>query len=261
MIGIFDSGIGGLTVVKKIFEILPGYQIIYFGDTARYPYGGRSPQTIQKYSLEVVDFLVKKGAKVVIIACNTVSATAYQIIVEKFTLPVFEVVTPAVKKAVEITQNKRVGVIGTRATINSMIYEKLLKERDPKIQVFSRPAPLLVPLIEEGWRKKPETKRILKKYLHPLRTQKIDTLILACTHYPIIRDLIQIKIGRKVKIIDPGEEVAVDFKNYLAQHSEIEKNLIRSSHHKFYVSDLTPQFIQLSFQWLGKKIPLEEIKW
>lgn len=260
MLGVFDSGIGGLTVVKKVFEILPEYQILYFGDTARTPYGGRGKRIIKQYAAEGINFLINQGAKIIIIACNTVSAVAYNDLKERFSLPIFEVVRPAIEKAVRTTQNKKIGVIGTRATINSKIYEKLIKEVDSKIQIFSQACPLLVPLVEEGWFKKIETKMILKKYLQPLRVQQIDTLILACTHYPFLRNLIQVKIGRQVKSIDPGEETVLKIKNFLNQNPEIEKSLIKGEKHKFFVSDLTPGINQITREWLGRKIEIEEVK-
>jgi glutamate racemase len=260
MIGIFDSGIGGLTVVKRVFEILPGYQILYFGDTARTPYGGRSREVIQKYALEDAEILIENGAKIIIIACNTVSAVAFDFLKEKIKLPIFEVVTPAVEKAIQITRNKRIGVIGTRATVSSKIFEKLIHEKNPQIQVFQNPAPLLVPLVEEGWLKKPETRMIVKKYLLPLKLKQIDTLILACTHYPFLKEIIQRKVGQRVKLVDPGEEVVLKIKKFLTQNPEIEKSLIKDEKHKFMVSDLTPKFQEMAKNWLGREVRLEEIK-
>lgn len=257
MIGIFDSGIGGLTVVKKIFEILPDYQILYFGDTARTPYGGKGELIIKKYSQENTEFLIKMGAKIIVIACNTASAVAAKDLKSFFSLPIFEVVTPAVEKAVKITKNKRIGIIGTRATINSKIYEKLIYEKDPTIKVFSQPAPLLVPLIEEGWIKKGETKRIIKSYLHPLKMAQIDTLIIACTHYPLVYDQIQLKIGKRVKLVDPGEEVVFKLKEFLEKNPEIEKELPKNKNHQFFVSDLTPKFSEIASRWLKKRIELK----
>lgn len=259
MIGIFDSGIGGLTVVKKFLEILPNYQLLYFGDTARTPYGGRGEKVIKKYSQEDAEFLIKKGAKIIVIACNTASAVAADDLKKKLSVPVFEVVTPAVEKAVAITKNKRIGVIGTRATINSKIYEKLIHEKNPAIKVFSQAAPLLVPLIEEGWLKKGETKRIIKSYCHPLRMAQIDTLIMACTHYPLLREQIQLKIGRQVKLVDPGEEMVLKLKEFLEKNSEIRESLGKNKDHQFFVSDLTPRFQEIVFQWLGQKIKLKVI--
>lgn len=256
MIGIFDSGIGGLTVVKKMLEILPDYQLLYFGDTARTPYGGRGEEVIKKYTQEDADFLIKKGAKIIIIACNTASAVAADDLKNKFNLPIFEVVVPAVEKAVVMTKNKKIGVLGTRATINSKIYEKLITEKNSTIKVFSQAAPLLVPLVEEGWLKKGETKRIIKSYLHPLRMSQVDTLIMACTHYPLLREQIQLKVGRKVKLVDSGEEVVLKLKEFLEKNKEIEKSLEKNKNHEFYVSDLTPRFQEIAEKWLGRKIKL-----
>ncbi len=259
MIGVFDSGIGGLTVVKKLFENLPGYQIFYFGDTARTPYGGRGELVIRKYALEDAEFLIKKGAKIIVVACNTVSAVAIDELKKKISLPIFEVVGPAVRTAVRATSGK-IGVIGTRATIGSGIYQKLIRKANRHIKIFSQAAPLLVPLVEEGWLKKPETRRIVKRYLAALRASQIDTLILACTHYPFLRKIIQAKIGRRVKIIDPGEEVAKEIKYFLEKNQEIEEILIKNKSHKFFVSDLTPKFQQLAGQWLRQKVKLDRAR-
>jgi glutamate racemase len=265
MIGVFDSGIGGLTVVKKIFEILPAYQILYFGDTARAPYGGRGEEVIKKYALEDAEFLIKKGAKIIIIACNTASAIASDDLKKKLDLPVFEVVTPAVERAIRLTKNRRIGIIGTRATINSGIYEKLIKERGPKVfgggsvldwKIFSQSAPLLVPLIEEGWLKKGLTKRIIKSYLQPLKNAQIDTLIMACTHYPLIKEQIQLKIGKKVQLIDPAEETILKLKEFLEKNQNIEKLLMKGKNHQFYVSDLTPKCQEIASRFLNQKIKL-----
>lgn len=260
MIGIFDSGIGGLTVVKKVFEVLPKYQILYFGDTARTPYGGRGEEVIKKYAFEDAEILIRNGAKIIVIACNTASAVAADFLREKVKVPIFEVVSPAVEKAIQITRNKKIGIIGTRATINSKIYERLIKEKAPEVQVFQNPAPLLVPLVEEGWLKKPETRMIVKKYLFPLKLKQIDTLILACTHYPFLKDIIQRKIGQRVKLVDPGEEVVLKVKKFLEENPEIEQSLLKSNQHRFLVSDLTPKFQELTVKWLGKKVELEEYK-
>lgn len=269
MIGVFDSGIGGLTVAKKIFEILPDYQILYFGDTARTPYGGRGEVIIKKYAFEAVEFLIKKGAKVIVVACNTVSAIAAEDLKKNFKIPIFEVVTPAVEKAVVVTKNKRIGVIGTRATINSKIYERLIREKDSRIsarggpasgwKVFSQAAPLLVPLIEEGWFKKGPTKRIVKSYLQSLKNAQIDTLIMACTHYPLLREQIQLKIGRKVKLVDPGEEVIIELKKFLEKNRGFKKELTKNKNHQFFVSDLTIKCQEIANQWLSQKIKLQII--
>lgn len=257
MIGIFDSGLGGLTVVKEMFKKLSEYQLIYFGDTARYPYGNRGPDIIEQYAHEDTRFLREKGAKLIIIACNTASAVAYPGLKKKFpNFPIFEVISPAVEAAVQKTKNKKIGVIGTRATINSGMYEKLIKARDKEIQVFSNPAPLLVPLVEENWLKKPETKTILKKYLYSLKLKQIDTLILGCTHYPFLKDIIQEKMGKRVALVDSAEEVVKKVKKYLETNKALEKEL-RGQKHEFFVSDLTPQAQQLANKWFDNKVKLE----
>jgi len=260
MIGIFDSGIGGLSVVREIFKQLPDYQIIYFGDTARCPYGNRGKEIIEHYAEEDARFLIKQGAKIIVIACNTASAVAYKGLKKKISLPLLEIVTPAVEQAVTVTRNKKIGVLGTRATVDSGIYERKIREKDPEIEVFSHAAPLLVPLVEEDWLKKPETKRVIRRYLLPLKKQQIDTLILACTHYPFLTKLIKSKLSSRVKIIDPAYQLAEKLKLFLAEHPEIEKQLIRGQESQFYVSDLTPKFKQLAGKWLDKKIHLEQAK-
>lgn len=257
MIGIFDSGIGGLTVVKAIFRQLPGYEIVYFGDTARSPYGTKSPATIIDYAIQDTEFLLAKGAKIIVIACNTASSVATETLRDRFAgIPIFEVVTPAVSKVVELTKNYNVGIIGTRATINSNIYDRKIKELHPQIRVFSNACPLLVPLVEEGWFKRRETKMILKKYLYPLKRKQIDTLVLACTHYPLLKEGIEAKMGKRVRIVDSSAELATHVKNYLAEHPEIDAILKRGQNHQFYVSDLTPTFAQTAQKFLGQPINL-----
>lgn len=258
MIGVFDSGIGGLTVVKELFKQLPEYKVVYFGDTARTPYGNKSKETIIKYSGENTRFLIDKGAKIVVVACNSASASASEELKEEFDYPVFEVINPAVEKALKLTKNKRIGVIGTRATINSGIYEKSLKQKDPEAKVFSKSCPLLVPLVEEGWLKKPETKKIVKKCVHDLRTRQIDTLILGCTHYPLLKEIISAKIGKRVKLVDSAEEIVKNIKKFLDNNSEAEKVLKKGGNHKFFVSDLTPHFFKIARKWLDKDVELKK---
>ncbi len=257
MIGIFDSGIGGLTAVKAIFQQLPDYEIVYFGDTARTPYGTKSPATIIDYAIQDTEFLLSKGAKIIVIACNTASSVATEALRDRFTgIPIFEVVTPAVIKAARITKNYNVGIIGTRATVNSNIYSRKIKEGNPNIRVYSNACPLLVPLVEEGWFKRRETRMILKKYLYPLKRKQIDTLVLACTHYPLLKDIIQVKMGKRVKIVDSSSELAAHVKNHLTEHPEIDGTLRRGHNHQFYVSDLTPTFAEIAKKILGQPINL-----
>jgi glutamate racemase len=260
MIGIFDSGIGGLTVVKSVMERNPGYDIIYFGDTARTPYGTKSADTVIKYSVENIDFLLQHGAKIVVMACNTASSVAAYRVTETFDVPIFEVVTPATEQAVNSSEKFVVGVIGTRATINSGMYEKKIKMMKPDAKVYSVACPLLVPLVEEGWMNKPETMMIIKKYLLPLKVRQIDTLILGCTHYPLLKDKIQRKIGKKVTIIDSSISVAEKVKSFLDAHPEIDRRLGKNGAFRLFVSDITEQFEKTARITLKRKVFLEHVK-
>ncbi len=257
MIGIFDSGVGGLTVVREIFKKLPDYKIVYFGDTARTPYGTKSRETIIKYAREDAKFLLSHGAKAIVIACNTASAVAADLLRQELDVPVFEVIMPAVEAARASTRNKKIGVIGTRATITSGVYETMLKKDGRDIEVVSQACPLLVPFVEEGWLAEPETKRIVRKYLQPLKNKHIDTLILGCTHYPVIKNIIRTRAGRKVRLVDSAEEIVNELKKFLIVHPELGKKLEKGTDHKFYVSDLTPQVPVIARKLLGKDIKLE----
>jgi glutamate racemase len=259
MIGIFDSGIGGLTAVKAIMGYLPGYDLIYFGDTARTPYGTKSRETVINYALEDTNILLNQGAKIIVMACNTASSVATEAIIQKYNVPLFEVITPAVDWAVSINKNNRIGIIGTRATVNSNIYPTKIREKKPDAIVYSKACPLFVPLVEEGSLNKPETTMIIKKYLLSLKTKKIDTLILGCTHYPILKKKIQIKIGRHVTLIDSSEAIATTLKNYIESNPQIEKSLTKNNKTEFYVSDITKQFEITANILLKKKISLKHI--
>lgn len=260
MIGIFDSGIGGLTVVRSLMEHLPGYDIIYFGDTARTPYGSKSPETLIGYALENTEFLLNRGAKIIVMACNTTSSVAAESLVERFDIPIFEVITPAAEISIKTSRKLRIGVIGTRATIKSGIYEKKIKAMKPEAKVYSAACPLLVPLVEEGWLKKPETAMIIKKYLHPLKVRQIDTLILGCTHYPLLKDKIQKKIGKKVSVIDSSIAVSEKVKDFLENHTEIDNMLTKNGEFRLFVSDVTDQFEKTARTTLKRNVLLEHVK-
>jgi glutamate racemase len=260
VIGIFDSGLGGLTVVKEILNKLPQYKIIYFGDTARTPYGTKSAETVKGYAIENTKFLLERGAKIIVVACHTVSSTAIPVLKEKFpNIPFFEVVTPSFKKALKLTKNKKIGLIGTRTTVESGIYDQLFSQADSEIKLYSNPAPLLVPLIEEGWLKKPETRKIVKKYLIPLKMKGIDTLILGCTHYPLIKKVIQEKAGKRIKLVDPSEEIALEVKNFIENTPELAKELQENGEPEIYVSDITPNFEKIAKLFLGRPIKLKKV--
>jgi glutamate racemase len=260
MIGIFDSGIGGLTVVKSLMEELPGYNMIYFGDTARTPYGSKSPETVVRYALENTDFLLKQGAKLIVMACNTASSVAADRVAENYDIPIFEVVTPATEQAVKISNTLTIGVIGTRATVKSGIYEHKIMALKPDAKVYSAACPLLVPLVEEGWMKKPETVMIIKKYLHPLKVRQIDTLILGCTHYPLLKDKIQRKIGKRVHIIDSSIAIAENVKFFLDAHPEVDKQLSKNNAFRLFVSDITEQFEKTARATLKRNVHLEHVE-
>ncbi|MFA5076167.1 MAG: glutamate racemase [Patescibacteria group bacterium] len=258
MIGIFDSGVGGLTVAKEVMSQLPGYRLIYFGDTARYPYGNKSPKTVIKYAIEDTDFLLSHGAKVIIVGCNTASALAIDELKNRYPgVPIFGVVTPAVKQAASISKNKKVGVIGTRGTVNSSIYTQLINQLNPEIKVYQQACPLLVPLVEENWLKRPETKMIVRRYLYNLKLKGIDTLILGCTHYPLLKEVISAKIGKRVQLVDSAVEVVKEVKKLVKTKADL--SLGQSGANHFYVSDLNPQTQEIAKRWLGNEIKLEEV--
>jgi glutamate racemase len=251
-IGIFDSGIGGLTVVKEIFQQLPGERIVYFGDTARVPYGTKSSRVIQVFAVQDAQFLEKQNVKMIIVACHTASSVAIDQLTQKFNIPVLGVVEPGVTAALNITKNYRVGVIGTKGTIMSGTYEKKLKERHDGIEVVSHFCPLFVPLAEEGWLDNEVTKNVANIYLTPLKENAIDTLILGCTHYPLLKPVIQKVLGNDVVLIDSAEETARVVKKYLESEGMINKN--ENPEHAFFVSDIPWQFQDVGERFLGRKL-------
>lgn len=260
MIGIFDSGVGGLTVARAIMEQIPGYDIEYFGDTAHTPYGTKSVETVIGYTIKNIEFLLSRGAQLIVIACNTASSVVTGPILERFSVPIFEVITPAVERAVEASRNLNFGIIGTRATVTSGIYEKKIIETRPQARVYSVACPLLVPLIEEGWLNKAETAMIVKKYLKPLKNRQIDTLILGCTHYPLLKKVIQRKIGRRVHLIDSSVSISNSVKTFLASNSEIDRQLGRNKRFTISVSDVTDQFKKIAQMTLKTEITFECVR-
>ena len=217
-IGVFDSGIGGLTVVAALQELLPSETIFYIGDTARVPYGGKSRKTVERYSVEIGGLLLAEQAKILVVACNTASALAVPRMKDIFKVPVQGVVAPGAAAALKVTKNKRIGVIGTRATIASGAYEHAISAQDPDAQVFSAACPLLVPLIEEGMFDDPVTDQLLARYLAPLLDREIDTLVLGCTHYPLLREAIARAAGPGVTLVDSARNCALAVKELLAAH-------------------------------------------
>ncbi|MBI4812625.1 glutamate racemase [Candidatus Falkowbacteria bacterium] len=264
MIGVFDSGFGGLTVLKEFLRVLPEYEYVYLGDNARAPYGNKLDEVIYNYTREAVDFLFKQGCELIIIACHTASAKALRRIQQEF-LPthysdkrVLGVAVPLVEEAVKLSRFSRIGVIGTKATIESHIYKKELEKLRSDLEIYEESCPLLVPLIEENWVGKPETNMILKKYLALLKVKKIDTLILGCTHYPfLIKDIARI-MGKNVKIINPAVTVAEKLKDYLMRRKEIEVKLGKTDKRMFYTTDDESKFKELGQKFLGGEI--KEVK-
>jgi glutamate racemase len=217
-IGVFDSGIGGLTVVAALRELLPGESIVYIGDTARVPYGGKSQATIERYSVELAGLLLAERAKCIVVACNTASALAVPRLQEDFRVPITGVIEPGAHAAVKATRNGKVGVIGTRATVKSRAYERAIEELDKDIEVYAEACPLFVPFIEEGWLDDPVTDSVIARYLERVLRSGIDTLVLGCTHYPLLRDAIQRHVGPDVTLVDSAQNTALAVQKLLKQH-------------------------------------------
>ncbi len=264
-IGMFDSGVGGLTLLKSIKRILPNEQIIYFGDTAHLPYGTKSANVIKNFSLQIADFLEKQGVKALLVACHSASSTALSDLKKKFKIPVLGVIEASAQKAITITKNNKIGVIGTTTTIKSNSYQSFIQKANPKITLISVAAPLLVPLIEEGWSKKGVMSRILKEYVAPFKKAYIDTLILGCTHYPLIKRLFRKELGSSVTLVDASIETALCFKKLLTEKKLLNDSGSSSPNYSFYVSDDPDKFSQLAKLFLGEKIqavkPVSLEKW
>ncbi len=252
-IGIFDSGIGGLTVVKELIRLMPEEDLVYFGDTARVPYGTRSVKLIRQYALEDAAFLEQYGIKILIVACNTASAVAVDLLKSTLDIPVTGVIGPGVTAAVNKSKNNRIGVIGTTATVNSLAYNKKIKEINPEAEVYGQPCPILVPLVEEGWINEEITRLTVRKYLEPLLLKGIDTIILGCTHFPVIRDLIQEEAGVDIALIDSGQEAAKIVQE-MTDGSEGKDEKTNKGNFKCYVSDMPDKFDEVGTRFLGKPI-------
>ncbi len=251
-IGVFDSGLGGLTCVKEIMRLLPGEDVIYFGDTGRVPYGSRSPETIIKYSAGDVRFLKSFDIKAVVIACGTVSSIAIEHLKSRFDIPIIGVVEPAVSAAVKSTVNNKIGIIGTSGTISSGKYAKQIKELLPEAMVVQTACPLFVPFVENGFLNHPATKMIAEEYLSDIKSSSADTLILGCTHYPLIKPLIGDIMGENIALIDPGVETASRLKDYLTANHMLTGE--KTGEYSFYVSDKVDNFENLGGMFLGREI-------
>jgi glutamate racemase len=252
-IGIFDSGLGGLTVVKEIKKALPNESIIYLGDTARVPYGTRSKEAVVKFSFQDANFLIDKRVKCIVIACNTASALAGDEIKEKIDLPVFEVITPAAMRASTLSRSGRVGVIGTWATIKSGAYQKAIVAGGRKIRVHEQACPLFVPFIEEGEIRGELIDALIHKYLLPFKDKNIDALILGCTHYPIIEKSIKKELGRNVVFVNPGKEVAMALKKFLQDRKMLTPKGAKKFE-RYFVTDLTDRFLMVAEMFMSERL-------
>ena len=243
-IGIFDSGVGGLTVAREIMRQIPNERLVYFGDTARVPYGNKSKETITKYSKQIIRFLKTQNVKAIVVACNTASAYALDEIEKELDIPIIGVVKPGAKVAAEATRNKKVGVIATEGTIQSRIYAEYIEGIDKDIRVIGKACPLFVPLVEEGLLEDPVTDEIATRYLNELKDLDIDTLILGCTHYPLIRSTLGRIMGEKVTLVNPAYETAVELRSLLEREGLLNPstNRLGTNQYQFFVSDGADKF-------------------
>jgi glutamate racemase len=252
-IGVFDSGIGGLTVVRELMRQLPNESIIYFGDTARVPYGPKSPDTVVRYSREIVDFLKHEGVKSIVVACNTATAHALPTLRAENDLPIVGVIEPGSRAAARATKSGSVGVIGTQGTVNSRAYEKAIAAAAPEARITARACPLFVPLVEEGWLDTEVTRLVAHEYLDSLHDADVDTLVLGCTHYPLLKAVIGEVIGRKVRLIDSAEETAAETAATLKQ-TGLAHEKTDNARYRFIASDAPEQFLRVGGRFLGSSI-------
>ena len=253
-VGVFDSGIGGLTVVREIERQLPHERIIYFGDTARVPYGPKSPETVQRYSREISDWLVGEGVKAIVVACNTATAHALPMLRSYLAVPVIGVVEPGARAAMRTTVSKVVGVIGTAGTIASGAYERAIHAIEPHARVVARACPLFVPLVEEGWTDRDATRLIASEYLEPLAEAQVDTIVLGCTHYPLLVPLLASLARPGVKLIDSAAETAAETKRTLIERNLVAPHSDKPPAHRFVASDDPDHFLRVGQRFLGSAI-------
>lgn len=251
-LGIFDSGIGGLTVFREVREAVPGAEILYFGDTARVPYGTKSAETVTRYSLQIAWYLVGRNMDAVVVACNTASAYAIDTLREAVTVPVFGVVDPGARAAVKATKNGVIGVIGTRGTISSGAYRKAISDLDEGIKTVATSCPLFVPLVEEGWLFDPITQQVAMKYLEPHLKAGVDTLVLGCTHYPLLKDIISMVMGGEVTLIDSAQETARDVGAYLKEAGMVDE--FQRGREQFEVTDSIERFSEVGRIFLNHEL-------
>ena len=252
-IGVFDSGLGGLTVVKALKQHLPSEDVTYFGDTARVPYGTKSRESIIRFSKENVEVLLKYKVKMIVVACNSSTSHALTELQKTFDLPIIGVISPGVRKALQVTKNKKIGVIATPATVKSAAYDNQLLAGNPQLKVFSQACSLFVPLVEEGWFNRPVTTIVAKEYLSKIKKFGVDTLILGCTHYPLLKSVIAKVMGKEVTLIDSAQEVAREVKATLEHYGNANRSHVTAKY-DFFVSDDPGHFTRLAKRFLGFEI-------
>jgi len=253
-IGAFDSGVGGLTVVHAMRELLPAEDILYLGDTARVPYGNKSPETIIRYAREIMAYLRSHSVKAVVVACNTASAHALTILQKETDVPVIGVIAPGVEAALAATRNQRIGIIGTKGTIQSEAYQNLLRRSQTGVEITAVAAPLLVSLVEEDWLSHPATQMIMEEYLTPMKTAQVDTVVLACTHYPLLKPLAQRVLGPEVVLVDSAQNAAAALARQLVAADLKRISSLRPGQITICSTDLPAQFVRLAERFLGEKI-------
>lgn len=257
-LGVFDSGIGGLTVARALFEQLPHESVIYFGDTARVPYGPKSPDTVRRYASEILVYLLSRGVKSLVVACNTISAHALEHLEQRSPVPLVGVIEPGARAAVAATPSGNIGVIGTAGTIASGAYERAIKRLRPDARVCARACPLFVPLVEEGWFDQPATELIAREYLEPLMRAGVDVVVLGCTHYPLLKPLLARVLGPGVRLVDSAEETARVVAQDLGRRDLLAPASQRPTH-RFVVSDDEPHFRKVGARFLGEKLQHVEV--
>ncbi len=257
-IGVFDSGIGGLTVVKALMEHLPFENITYFGDTARVPYGVKSVETIQSFSAQITDFLLDRQVKLLVIACNTMAAVASDIVKSRSNVPVLDVIDAGARAAVAASQRQSIGIIGTPTTVNSNAYARSIHALDNRVRVYSQACPLFVPLVEEGWLDHEVTRLTAQEYLKPVFVESVDTLVLGCTHYPLLKPLLQEVVGAKMTLIDSARTVAVQAAELLQSRQMYNEQRCPPSYH-YVVTDIPLRFQTLGSRFLGRDMPQVQV--
>ena len=252
-IGVFDSGLGGLTVVRKLRQELPAERIVYFGDLARLPYGSKSDEQIREFSVQNTEFLLRRKVKAVVIACNSSASAAFWFLKGRYKIPIIDVMQPAAREAAKTTRNQRIGVIGTQATISSRAYERAIAQANPNAQVFTAACPLLVPIVEEGILKGELVEMVLKRYLKPLLKHRVDTLVLGCTHYPLLRSAIQKVAGPKVRLIDSAPPAVRELKRVLEERRAFRAKK-DGGELEVFASDFSKRFFEVAKRFLGHRL-------